>query len=215
MTYLSYSTLNAVINEPHVWLNHINKLPKYTTKFFEEGKEAHKIIQEHVSGKTLNPLLKDLPLFSQVEEIDFDPKTKIEYQLNDKYALHGYVDGFNEDKSSILEIKTSGTPWSMGQFSSLMQWRIYGLATPTAKSIYLVNTPRDPKLWSERTIKIFNSDITEADRQKALSWIQKGIDVIENIGDYNLFPEKKSRWCFFVNCPYCPLEEGFYARNQV
>lgn len=201
---LSYSSLNSALNEPHTWINKINGLKTYTTNFFEEGKKAHEIIQAHVTGKHRNELLKDIPSFPYVEEVDFDEKMKFTFDFGDKYIIRGYIDGFNNDKTEILEIKSSATPWSVSKFNQLMQWRIYALALENAKKVWLVNTPRDPNLWNEENIKIFNKDITQQDRDEAVKWLEKGIHVIENLSEFTLYPEKKSRWCFYENCPFCP-----------
>lgn len=210
MTRLSYSGMNALINEPHTWLCKQMGLKTFTTKYFEEGKEAHRIIQEHVSGVKLHPLLKDLPIFPVVEKVDFDEDTKIYYKIDDKYELIGFCDGLNPEKGEILEIK-SGKTWSPTDFKKLMQWKLYCLALPETKKIWLVNVPRDPNLWMPQTIKILNTTVTPQDVKEAEEFIKKAVDIIENIKavlEQNPgTPGVRSKWCFYDGCPWCEGEK--------
>ena len=44
---LSYTTINDLINEPHTWLCKQMGLKKFEYSAMREGKEAHRIIQDH------------------------------------------------------------------------------------------------------------------------------------------------------------------------
>jgi hypothetical protein len=210
-TRLSYSTLQSTILAPHTYINRLSGLKTFSTTFFEEGKEIHRIISDSVSGKTPHPLLKDIPNFPIVEKVDFDPAIKFEFDVNDKYYMIGFVDGLTNEKDQILEIK-SGKSWSAGDFNRLMQWRIYAMGIPTAKKVWLVNTPRDEKIWMPETIKIYNADITPKHKEEAMNFINKGIAIIENIREEvekEMQKKKDSNWqgrsryCFYENCSWC------------
>lgn len=211
-TLLSYSTLNALINSPHTWVCKQMQLDTFSTHYLEEGKKAHQIISASVSGKTPHHLLSTLPLFPIVEEVEFDPRTKIFFDIDDNYSVIGYVDGLSQDKDELLEIK-SGKVWSALDFHKLMQWRIYALGLPTIKKAWLVNTPRDHYLWTRDNIRVFNTEVTDKHKTEARDFINKGIYIIENIKDavakeMEMKKEKglegkRSRLCFYVNCPYC------------
>jgi len=73
MIQLSYSTINELILEPHTWLCKQLELPRRTTDAMKEGKLAHRIIQDHVSGKVIDPRLKDIIVkFPIVEQPTFN-----------------------------------------------------------------------------------------------------------------------------------------------
>lgn len=209
MTTLSYTTMNNLINCPHTWLCKMMGLKTYSIQAFEDGKLCHRIIQDHVSGVKLNPLLESLPKISQVEDEDLDPKMHFEYKYNDKYMIHGYTDGRNPETGELLEIKT-GKKWSAGDFAKLPQWKIYGLALPEYSKIWFVNTPRDPKLWNNQTVRVMNSQISTKNRQEAAAFIDQAIFIIENIKTEiqgvksQIDTVKKNRYCFYIDCPYCP-----------
>lgn len=207
MISLSYSTMNALINEPHTWVNKQMGLKTFRSKYMEDGLAAHKIIQEHVSGAVLNDLLKDLPLFSVVEKVDFDEDCKVTKVINDKYIFTGFVDGLNPKKGEMLEIK-SGRRWSPGDFKKLVQWKLYLWAKPEYKKIWLVNVPGDTNLWMPETIRVFNTTVTDKDIIEAEAFIQKAIYVIEHIKEYELHQEKRSSWCYYQECSFCPQDRN-------
>jgi len=200
---LSYSTINELFAEPHTYLNKIMGIPRHTSQAMEEGKSAHKIIQEHVSGKKLNPLLDKLPQFGIVETMDRDSKTEIKYQINDKYYLIGYADGIDLKTNSLLEVK-SGKKWTPLEFARLMQWRLYLLGLPDIKTVYLVNTPRLESDWNSDNIRIFKTTVVKNDIKNAKEYLQRAIYMIENIKDQNLYPDKKSYFCNYIGCSFCP-----------
>ncbi len=193
MIYLSYTTLNDLITCPHSWLCRQMGLSKKTFGFMTEGKEAHRIIQAHVSGKQLDPRLEKITVkFPIVEETDQDEKTHFEFAFNKKYGVHGYLDGLDLENGRILEIKTSSTPWSMNKFYQLMQWRIYALSNSVYKEAWFITTTRDLKKPNT-----FMLNITEKDKEKALKYIQMGIDIIES-GKFDPTNTK----CNYIGCPF-------------
>lgn len=77
MIRISYSTLNQVRQCRQWWVCKISGLSKVDFPWFTSGKEAHNIIQAHISGKSslLHPELAeklDGLYFPVVEEKDFD-----------------------------------------------------------------------------------------------------------------------------------------------
>lgn len=74
---LSYSTMRLLHECPHNYLNKISDIPQPSNKYFEEGKEAHGILQKHLSGVEVREDLSHLKFhFPIVEKIDSDPDTK-------------------------------------------------------------------------------------------------------------------------------------------
>lgn len=208
---LSYSTLNATIHSPHVYLNKLMGLKTFSIQAFADGHKIHRLIQDHCSGVTPHPLLVNTPAFSLVETEDFDEKMKIEFDINDKYKIIGYVDMKDPDTGRFGEIK-SGKPWSAGEFARSPQWKIYAVGMPEYRQAYLINTPKDLSLWTPDTIRIFSKDITEEDKEQARIFIRQGLHVIENIKEevdieMNIKKEKgwngRSRWCFYEGCSWC------------
>ncbi len=52
MIELSYSTMNALIHEPHTFVcKYVLGLETSTTPYLEEGSRLHRIVQNHVSGR--------------------------------------------------------------------------------------------------------------------------------------------------------------------
>jgi hypothetical protein len=210
MIKLSYSTMNSLILSPHTYFNKLRGLKTYSIPAFEAGKKCHGIIQRHVSGAELHPLLENLPIFSMVETVDFDPKMKFEFPFNDKYVIHGFIDGLNPDTKEMLEIKT-GKQWSAADFAKLIQWKIYCMAKPEYQKIWLINTPSDPEQWNRSTTKVFNTLTTPKDILNAKEFIEHAIFVIENLGaeiekEMAVKKEKgitKDFNCFYIGCSWC------------
>lgn len=212
---LSFTTLNAAINAPHTYLAKMMGLKTFSTVDFEAGKAIHRIVQDHVSGTKPHELLVTLPKFSQVERVDFDENMRINYNINDKYELIGFVDGKDPDRKEILEIK-SGRAWTVGEFARHAQWKLYALAMPEYKKVWLVNVPKDESLWMPQTIRIFNTDVTEGHRKEALEFINKGLYILENIREevekeMQIRKDKgwtgRSRWCYYQGCQWCEQNE--------
>ena len=197
-TNLSYTTLTDVINEPHTWLCKQMGLAKLTTRQMGEGKAAHRIIQNHVAGIEYDERLKNLKCkFDIVERHDQDEATHFVVKVNDDYNIHGYLDGIDTITPSFLEIKTSSSPWSMGQFARLIQWRIYALSNLKYSVAWFITCTRDLK-----RVAVYKQAVTDADRVAALAWIQKGIDIIDS-GDFTYNGIGHSRACPYVHCPIC------------
>lgn len=194
---LSYSTINELINEPHTWLCKQLGLKRLTTNAMTEGKEAHKVIQAHVSGKVLSEKLKDITVtFPIVEEKERDERCHFTYEIDSEYSIHGYLDGLDPENKRMLEIKTSSTPWSMAKFANLMQWRIYALFGDFTEAVFITCT-RDLLKPA-----VYKMAITEKHKQEALAWIKKGIDIIES-GNFDYTGQGRSFFCNYINCPFC------------
>lgn len=201
MISFSYSSLNNIHNG-HEWLNKQMSIPVPDYDFLREGKDGHRIIQDHVSGKQPHQLLAHIQtVFPVVEEKDFDKKCEFGFVVkvgNTKYKIFGYVDGLNEEHKNILEIKTSSSPWSIGKFKKSIQRKIYGLAYPNYKDSYLITCQRDLKKWEIEQPAIYSVPITNNDREEAMAWILEGISKFEN-GDFGggLDENGKCTGCFW------------------
>ena len=198
MIYLSFSTLNDLVNEPHTWLCKQMGLQKRHTWQMQSGTDAHQVIQLHVSGEKNDDRLEKInATFPIVEHKKQDEATHFTFPINDEYGIHGYVDGLNPEQKSILEIKTSSKPWGLSQFYRLMQWRLYALGLPEMKSVFCITANRNLS-----QIKTYSFEINEQHRKEAMAWIQKGIDIIES-GDFAYKDSRPSRYCGYINCPFC------------
>src|SRR5947209_2019225 len=130
MIELSYSTMNALIHEPHTFIcKYTLGLETFTTPYLEQGSKLHHIVQDHVSGRVEHPALAHLPYFPHVEHVERDPAMKVQLAINERFSFHGYVDGLNPQTSQFLEIKT-GSSWSKQRFLDLVQWKLYAAALP-------------------------------------------------------------------------------------
>lgn len=199
MILLSYSSLRELIAEPHTWLCKLMELPRVTTDAMKEGINCHNIIQRHVSGIEIDKRLSDITCkFAIVETKPKDPATHFEYQINNEYSIHGYMDGKDlPEPTKGLEIKTSSTPWTLGKFNSLVQWKIAALAQPTLKEMWFITSTRDLKNPSTFTIPV-----NERHKQEAMDFIMKGINIIES-GDFEYRGRGRSFNCFYIGCPFC------------
>lgn len=183
MVRLSYTSLNNIHNG-HEWVNKQMCIPVPDYPFLKEGKEAHRIIQDHVSGKIRHEFLSHIKInFPVVEEKDFDERCQFTIPINDKYEVFGYVDGKDKENKRFLEIKSSSTLWSMKQFSDAMQRKIYALSEPDFTEAYLITGSKDPEVWKNEAPKMFSVPLTQNDRDEALEWIMEGIRLLET-GEY-------------------------------
>lgn len=194
--------LNEIINCPHIYLNRVNKLPKHTSENMKKGSLTHDYLNDHFTGKNPNILLRNAPALPIVERESFDKQIEIRISYSDKYDLVCFVDARNEDWSIVADFK-SGKKWTLGDFARLDQWRVYCFANPAIKYFYLINVPFDPKDWNQDTVKIYNTDVTDQDRQKGKDFIEKGIKIIENIGDQELKYEGHHPFCWYPTCTFC------------
>lgn len=216
MTKISYTTANALINSPHTWLNKINGLKTFSTRYFEEGKELHRIVQDSLSGKIPHPQLGKMPEFDLVEEEDFDQRLHVERKISGNYIYHGYVDGISTKRKEFIDIKT-GRPWGVAKFSKHPQFSLYAWALGEKyKTKWLLSLPRNQNLWNNRTIKIFTASVNDRDYNRAEKFLEKAIDVIENISnhvgqDCQTISEKgrRSPFCYYVDCPVCSIYDTY------
>ena len=131
MIELSYSTMHALIHEPHTFIcKYKLDLETFTTPALAEGSRLHRIIQDHVSGRAPHPALAHLPYFPHVEQHACDPAMQVCRRINDQFSFVGYVDGLNPQTKQLLEIKT-GAVWSRQRFLAHVQWQLYAAALPT------------------------------------------------------------------------------------
>ena len=103
MIELSYSTMNALIHEPHTFIcKYVLGLETFTTPYLQEGTRHHRIVQDHVSGRVEHPGLAHLPYFPHVEHVPFDAGVKVQMPIDDKFSFTGYVDGLNPHRQQFL-----------------------------------------------------------------------------------------------------------------
>lgn len=210
---LSHTTMNAAIKEPHTYLNKMMGLKTFQTVDMAAGDVAHGIIQRHVSGVELHPILqeKGLPTFSLVEREKWDDQMRVNFDINDKYYFTGFLDADDPGRLDLAEFKF-GKPWSAGEFARLVQWKLYAIGRPEYTKIWFVNAPKEPEAWNNTSIKIYNMDILQSHKDEAWLFIRKALAVIENIKEEvekaeELKKEKgwrgRSRFCFYIGCEWC------------
>ena len=192
---LSFSTIQNCLqpDNSHNWLNKQMGKQVPDQVYFGEGKACHRIIQDHVAGTKKDARLSHIPIeFEIVEEIEKDPRTEFVFNINEmatkilgedpklskQYNFHGFRDGLNKEKTSMLEIKSSSTLWSIGKFMSSIQRKCYGIDGHLEKA-YLITCPRDPQQWGRIKPKYFSMPFTEQDRREAITWILAGVRVLE------------------------------------
>lgn len=179
---LSYSQINEVYTCPHNRLNKLMGIQQPPNKYFENGKRLHRIIQDHVAGIKLDDRLKHLKLtFPIVETVDFDPKCKIEFQIDKENSILGYFDGVDFGNRRTLEIKTSSKKWSMGDFQKAMQRGVYCIALPMIEENVLIYAHSDDSLWHINKPKEFNAPVTKEHIAKTWAWLKEGVERIKNI----------------------------------
>lgn len=215
MISLSYSSLNMLHEASHQWVNKQMgiRVPDYP--FLTEGNEAHRIIQQHVSGKKKHPLLEHIKYIFPVVEPDIDDSDpsywdlkepcKFEFRANSpevtgNYVIKGYYDGIDRDNGRILEIKSSRTLWSLSKFRNAMQRKLYGLSNSKLNEAVLITCARNVEDWNTQPPKVYSVPYTEKDRQEAVDWIVAGIKIIES-GDFTggLDENGKCLGCFYGN----------------
>lgn len=196
---LSYSSLNNLHNG-HEWLNKQMGIPVPAYPFLEEGTRAHRVIQDHVSGKKPDRAFKHiLYKFPIVEEKDFDERCKFTYLLEGTdYSIIGFYDGLDYDNKRFLEIKSADPLWSAGRFQKSIQRKIYALANPGLKEAILITCSKKMENWKNQLPKAYKVPLTEKDRAEALEWILEGIEILEK-GDFigGLDKDGKCTECFW------------------
>jgi hypothetical protein len=208
---LSFSTINNCLQESnnHAWLCKQMGIKVPDRSYFTEGKDCHRIIQDHVSGVSEFDLLRHIPIkFDVVEKIEKDPDTHFTLKINDKYAVHGYYDGRDDGFTKLLEIKSSSSLWTLGQFQKSMQRKIYALSDERIAESWLITCKRDPKLWKLYPPKYFKIPVSDQDKADAIKFIMNGIEVIEK-GNFSGGLDSEGR-CSNPRCLYG--ENCFFRR---
>lgn len=184
MITLSYSTINMLYTASHNWINKQMGLKQEERVWFTQGKEAHRLIQDHVCGMKKDERLSHLDCFFPiVEHVDFDPQCRSWKAVNKEFGIHGFVDGRNEATRQILEIKSSTTLWSASKYQNLVQRKVYAFLFPEYVESILITCSRDPNIWNKDTVKTIRVPYTDQDRKDAMEWIKGGIKIIET-GDF-------------------------------
>jgi hypothetical protein len=166
--YLSYSTLNDLIQHPHTYLCKALGIVQPVSEAMEAGRQAHEIVIGHVCGTKIDHRLPDtLPGFQK-------PEYKVFAEYRNGYALYGFCDAVDFRSKTIMEYKTSGTTWSQNKFDALMQIPFYSLATNFRK-VYMITSHADLTGF-----KVFYKEVTDAEIEKVKAWIESGIKIIES-----------------------------------
>lgn len=187
MITLSYSTINYCLQpeNSHNWLNKMMGAKVPDNEFFRNGHRLHEIIQGHLSGKKPDSRLEHINYkFPIVEEVDFDKRCEFTFQVNEKYQIRGFFDALDPENKRLGEIKTAGKMWTVGQFQSSMQRKIYALAKPDFTELVGITALSDDSQWPTTPPKVYPIPLTERDRKEALEWIMKAIQTIEK-GEFN------------------------------
>lgn len=169
---------------PHNWINKINKVPQPENKYFELGSAAHRIMQDHLSGKVPNEAFSHIKAkFPIVEEVDFDDRLRFEVPYKE-YLIMGFIDGLDrpmeENPEVMLEGKFSSSPWSLQQYKSSPQRKIYGWALRSLKHAILVTGKLNPDEWKLNRIKTAKVPFVEQDYIDAESYIDYAIQVLKD-----------------------------------
>jgi len=209
---LSYSTIKDLYEMPHTWINKQMGLKTKELPVFEEGKQVQKIIVNHILGKEINDKIKKreesdktfrLPKFEVMEEEDFDPRLKFEYDFDDNYYIIGWPDAIDKKHKLIGDVKAYNQGFKASMLRDSMQWRVYSLAHEWAKEVIYISASREfnnPR-WAE-SIKVLSVEIKDIDRAKAVAWIRGAIKIIES-GDFKLEKNDNYKKCLYIGCIYC------------
>ena len=171
-----------------------------------EGREAHAIIQAHVSGKKKDSRLAHIKFdFPIVEEKDFDERCKFSFNFSAKYSIIGFYDGLDLKNNRFLEIKSSDPLWSVGKFQKSMQRKLYTLGRKDLTEAILIACSKKPDRWEKQRPKVFRVPLTDQDRKEASDWITKAIELLEK-GDFTGGLEDSvctNPYCYFgCNCSF-------------
>lgn len=183
MITLSYTTINNCLQpeNSHNWLNKQMGIEPPDNEYFQAGKKLHRLTQDHLCGKVIDKRLLHINYtFPIVEEIDKDPKCEFFIKINEKYQVHGFVDGDDPDNHRFAELKFSGKMWSIGQFHRSMQKKIYALGHPTYNDFVGITGLLDESKWDFERPKAYKLPLSQRDRDEAMKFILAGIEVIES-----------------------------------
>lgn len=214
--HFSYSTLRMLKEYSHCWINKQLKIKPEERWYFTEGKDGHRIIQDHIGGIKKDPRLAFLEeRFSQVEERDFDEKMKFTLNI-DGYKIIGFADAKDPlgSPKRIGEIKLSSTLWTIKKYQDSIQRKIYSLAFPDYPLSVLITGSRNPNEWCQwagipgesdplpkkNKFALFDVPNTEKDKKDAEKWIKEGLAIFE-AGDFNGGLDENGR-CISRDCPW-------------
>ena len=196
MVTLSYSTIYMLYNSSHQWVSKQMGIKQEDRYYFREGREAGRIIEDHVAGIKKHPDLAHITEhFSVVEKVDFDKRTKFEFSPAEGYTMVGWADGLDKEKKAVLEVKSSGVTkdkvtgelkcnyWTVTKFLKSMQRKVYSIGFPWSKQAFIITAPRLPEQWKMFPPKLMNLPQTEQDKKEAMEWILGGIKILE-AGDF-------------------------------
>jgi hypothetical protein len=189
MVKLSFSTINSCLQpeNSHAWINKMSGIEVPENVYMTEGKIAHSIIQKHVSNELKDTRLDNITMeFPLVERKDFDERLHFEFEFDskkEKYLIHGYYDGLDLENGRFLEIKTSGTPWSIKKFQESFQRKLYTLSNEKFVEGAMITCKRDPEEWKIIKPQLFTIPCTQHDRDQANIWILAGVRILES-GNY-------------------------------
>jgi len=217
---LSYSTINMLYKASHNYLNKMMGLQPEEREEWKQGKEAHAIIQAHVSGKKIDDRLSHIKyIFPIVEEKDFDERCKFEipikFGVNDKvvnsYKVIGYFDGLDIENHRFLEIKASDPVWSLIKFQNSIQRKLYAFANAQITEAVLITCSKYPDRWSQEPPKVFSVPLTPQDKSEAVKWLLGGIQIIES-GKFDGGLDEngicRDKFCYFGN--NCSFKKLFF-----
>lgn len=227
MIKLSYSSITNLYNG-HEWINKMLSIPVPDYSFLKDGREAHRIIQDHVSKKAKSEFLKHIEIYFPIveeesDESDFkkywEGKKKCKFSFPVKtakndYEISGYLDGLDPENKRFLEIKTSTNAWSMKQFSDSIQRKIYALAKSDFKEAYIITGSKNPTVWEKEPPKLYSMALTKKDRDEAMDWILGGIEILEK-GNFKggLDEEGYCKSCFWNMERYPELANCHFMRR--
>lgn len=184
---LSYTTLSNLHISPHSYINKMMGIETPENEYMTKGKSVHQIIQDHFSGKKIDPRLSNW-------NFKFN---KVEYHCRKEYGnylLHGFLDAANFATKEFLEIKSSSKPWSQSQFYNLIQAPYYALVSGLKKVVFLTCD------FDLKNIKIFTQEFSDRDLHKAQGWADEAIKIIES-GEFRSDLDATAH-CDNPRCPY-------------
>lgn len=223
MITLSFSTINNCLQpeNSHNWLNKMMGYKPEDKWYYHAGKEAHDIVQRHVSGVEKHPHLKHIKeVFPIVETRDFDPACMFEFNFNkalekneltptdleQEYHVIGFYDGRDNLYTKFLEIKSSSNPWSLMKFQKSFQRKIYVLSNENIKNCYLITGQKEPEKWKKDPPKTYSVPATKKDKIDALAYIYDAVRVIQS-GEFKGGLDENGKctdpYCYFgCNCQF-------------
>ena len=221
MVTLSYSSIYMLYNSSHQWVNKMMSIKQEDRYYFREGREAGRIIEDHVAGIKKHPDLAHITEhFSVVEQKDFDPQTKFEFSPAKGYIMCGWADGLDREAKKVLEVKSSGVTtdkktgemkcnyWTITKFKNSMQRKVYSIGFPWSKEAFIITAPRLPEQWKMFPPKLMSLPQTKQDGVEAMEWILGGIKILE-AGDFTgglIDGECRDPYCNYgTNCYFKKL----------